>query len=76
VVGDWIRLHNEEFHNLYAPPNIIKVNKSRRLRWARYVAHKIFVRAPEGKRPLRRPKRTWENNIRMNLTEIWWEGVD
>jgi hypothetical protein len=58
VVGGWRRLHNEELHNLYATPNIIRVKKSRRMRWAELVAcigevknaYKILVRKPEGKR--------------------------
>jgi hypothetical protein len=80
VTGGWISLHNEEFHNLYSSPNI----KSRRMRWAGRVAHmgevrnmcKIFVRKPEGKRRLGRPKCIWENNITMTLRGMVWEGVD
>jgi hypothetical protein len=67
VAGGWRRLHNEGFHNLYASPNIIRVIKSRRMRWAGHVsrmgemrnAYKILVGKPEGKRPLGRPKRRW-----------------
>ena len=72
------RLHNEELHILYRSPNIIRVIKSRRLRWAGHVvrmedgrsAFKIVTGKPTGKRPLGRPRRRWENNIRMDLEEI------
>jgi hypothetical protein len=67
VAGGWRRLHNEELHNLYASPNIIRVIKSRRVRWAEYVAriremrnsYKMLFGKPEGKRPLGRPRRRW-----------------
>ena len=76
--GEWRRLHNEGLHSLYCSPNIVRVNKSRRLRWARHVvrmeegrsAFKILTGKPTGKRPLVRPRRRWEDNIRMNLEEI------
>jgi hypothetical protein len=63
VTGDWRRLHNEELHNLYASPNIIRVIKSR-TEWTRYIArmgeirnaNHILIRKPEGKRPLGRPQ--------------------
>jgi hypothetical protein len=79
VAGGWKRLHNEEFHNLYASPNII-----RRMESAGHVARKgemrntygTLVGNPEGKRPLRRPRHTWENNIRMYFREMGWKGVD
>jgi hypothetical protein len=79
VAGGWRTLHNEELHNLYASPNIIGVMKSRRMRWAGRIAHmrkminayKILVRKPERKRPLRRPRSRWEDNIRMDLGVDW-----
>jgi hypothetical protein len=65
VTGDWRKLHNEELHNLYSSPNIIRLIKSRRMRWAGHVArmgetrnaYRILVRKPEGKSPLGRPRR-------------------
>ena len=73
--GEWTRLHNEELHSLYRSPNIVRVNKSRRLRWAGHVARmeegrsafKILTGKPTGKRPLGRPRRIWEDIIRMDL---------
>jgi hypothetical protein len=71
-------LDNEKLHNLYASPNIIRVIKSRRMRWAGHIgrmgdirnAYKILVRKSEGKSPPGRPWHRWEDNIIMNLTEI------
>ena len=76
--GEWRRLHNEELHSLYRSPNIVRVIKSRRLRWAGHVARteegrsafKVLTGKPTGKRPLGRPRRRWEDNIRMDLEEI------
>ena len=76
--GEWRRLHNEELHSLYCTPNIVRVIKSRRLRWAGHVgrmeegrsAFKILTGKPTGKRPLGRPRRRWEDNIKMDLEEI------
>ena len=59
--GEWRRLHNEELHSLYHSPNIGRVIKSRRLRWAGHVARiKILTGKPTEKRPLGRPRRRWE----------------
>ena len=73
--GKWRRLHNEELHSLYRSPNIVRVIKSRRLRWAGRVARmekggsgfKVFTGKPIGKRFLGRPRRRWEDNIRRTL---------
>jgi hypothetical protein len=84
VTGEWRKLHNEEFHNLYSSPDIIRQVKSRRMRWAGHVSrrgeerkvYKILVGKPEGKRPLGRPRRRWEDGFRMDLGEICLWGVD
>jgi hypothetical protein len=87
VTGKWRKLHNEELHNLYSSPDIIRQVKSRRMRWAGHVArmgeerkmYKVLVGKPEGKRPLGRPRRRWEDGIRMDLREIGlgvWTGFD
>ena len=76
--GEWRRLHNEELHSFYRSPNIVRVIKSRRLRWTGPVARmeegrsafKILTGKPTGNRPLGRPRRRWEDNIRMDLEEI------
>jgi hypothetical protein len=77
VAGGWRRLHNEELHNLYASPNIIRVIRPRKMRWAGHIAamggmnaYSILLRKPEGKRPFGRPRHGWEDNIRMDLGEI------
>jgi hypothetical protein len=81
----WSRLHNEELNDLYSSPNIIRVIKSRRMRWAGHVArmgemrgaYRILVRISEGRRPLGRPRRRWEDNIKMDLQEVGWgHGLD
>jgi hypothetical protein len=84
VTGEWRKLHNEELHNLYSSPDIIRQVKSRRMRWEGHVArmgeernvYKVLVGKPEGKRPLGRPRRRWEDGIRMDLREIGLGGVD
>jgi hypothetical protein len=75
VTEGWRKRQNEELHGLYSSPNIIRVIESRNMRWEGHVAclrktrkaYKILVGRPEGKRPLERPKRRWEDNIKMNL---------
>jgi hypothetical protein len=79
----WRQLHNEELHNIYASPNIIKVIKTRRMRWAGHAAwmgeirnaYKILFRKPAWKRPFRRPRHKWEDNLECILQkqsgEVW-----
>jgi hypothetical protein len=84
VTGEWRKLHNEELHNLYYSPDIIRQVKSRRMRWAGHVArmgeerkvYKVLVGKPEGKRPLGRPRRRWGDGIRMDLREICLGGAE
>ena len=78
VTGEWRKLYNEEVNDLYSLPNIVRVVKSRRMRWAGHVArmgedrgeHRVLVGKPERKRPLERPRRRWEDNIKMDLEEV------
>jgi hypothetical protein len=75
---------NKELHDLYSSPSIIRIIKSRRMRWTGNVArmgekrnaYRLLVRKPEGKRPLGRPRRRWVYNIRMDLGEVGWSDVD
>jgi hypothetical protein len=92
VTGEWRKLHNEELRDLYSSPSIIRMVKSRRMRWAGHVArmgrggeerrreernaYRLLVGKPEGKRPLGRPGHMWVDNIRMNLGEVGWGDVD
>ena len=78
VTGEWRKLHIEELSDLYSLPSIVRVVKSRRMRWVEHVArmgegrvvHRVLVGKPEGKRPLGRPGCRWEDNIKMNLQEL------
>ena len=71
-------LYNEELSDLYSLPNVVRVVKSGRMRWTGHVAHmgegrgvhRVLVGKPEGKRPLGRPRRRWEDNIKMDLQEV------
>jgi hypothetical protein len=81
VTVEWRKLHNEELNNLYAAPNIARVIKSRRMRWTGHVArmgerYRILLGKPEGRRPLGRPRRRWDDNIRMDLREVGCGCVD
>jgi hypothetical protein len=80
VTGEWRRLHSGELHNLYSSTDIIRQIKSRRMRWAGHVArmaegrnvYRVLVGKSEGKRPLERPRRKWEDGIKMEFREIVW----
>jgi hypothetical protein len=82
--GSWRKLHNNELHSLYSSPNIVKVLKSRRMRWAEHVArmgegrgvYRVLVGRPEGKIPLGRPRRKWEDKIETDLREIRINGAN
>jgi hypothetical protein len=84
MAGEWGKLHNEELHNLYSSPDIIRQVKSMRMSCAGHVArmgeerkvYKVLVGKPEGKRPLGTPRRRWEDGIRMDLREIGLGDVD
>jgi hypothetical protein len=83
VTEEWSKLHNGELHNLCSSPDIIRQIKSRRMMWAGHVArmgegrnvYSVLLGKPEGKRPLGRPRRRWEDGIKMDLREIDWGGV-
>jgi hypothetical protein len=84
VTGDWRRLHNEETNVLYSSPNIVRVIKSRRMRWAGHVArmgkerrvYRVLVGKPEGRRPLGRHRCRWVDNIRTDLQEVGCGNMD
>jgi hypothetical protein len=75
-------LHNDELHSLYSSPNIVRVIKSRRMRWAGHVArmgegrdvYRVLIGRPKGRRPLGRPRHRWEDNIKIDLREIGIDG--
>jgi hypothetical protein len=85
VTGGWRKLHNEELHNLYSSPNIIRMIKSRGIRWAGHVArmgetrnaYRVLVGKPEGTRQLGRPRCRWVDNIKMDLRldVVVWTGL-
>jgi hypothetical protein len=83
VTGGWRKLHNEELHDLYLSPSIIRIIKSRRMRWTGHVArmvekrnvYRLLVGKPEGKRPLGRPRRRWADSTKIELLEIGLGGV-
>jgi hypothetical protein len=82
VTGGWRKLHNDELHGLYSSASIVRVIKAKRMRWAGHVArmgevrgaYNILIGRPEGRRPLGRPRRRLEDNIKMNLWEIGFVG--
>jgi hypothetical protein len=83
VMVEWRKLHNEELHDLYSSPSIIRIIKSRRMRWAGHVARMgrrgtridYCWESQKGKRPLGRPRRRRVDNIRMDLGEVGWGDV-
>ncbi|KAJ4451539.1 hypothetical protein ANN_03004 [Periplaneta americana] len=84
VTGEWRKLHNAELHALYSSPDIIRNIKSRHLRWAGHAAHmgesrnayRVLVGRPAGKRPLGRPRCRWEDNIKMDLRDVGYDGKE
>ena len=78
VMGEWRRLHKEELNYLYSSPNIVRVIKSRRMRWAGHVVrmgelmgvYRVLLGKPEGRKSLGRPRRRWVDNIRTDLQEL------
>jgi hypothetical protein len=82
--GSWRKLHNDELHSLYSSPNIVRMIKSRRMRWVGHVArmgegrgvYRVLVGRPEGKRPLGRPRSRWEDNIKLYLREAGIDGAN
>jgi hypothetical protein len=84
VTGEWKKLHNEDLHDLYSSPSIIRIMKARRMRLVGHVArmgekrnaYRLLLGKLEGRRPLGRPRRRWLDNIRMDLVEVGWSDVD
>jgi len=84
LTGEWKKLLHEELNDLYCSPNIVRVIKSRRMRWAGHVArmgedrgvYRVLVGKPEGRRPLGRPRHRWVDNIRMDLQELRCGDMD
>jgi hypothetical protein len=80
----WIKLHNEELNDLYCSHNIVRVIKSRRMRWTEHVARmgekrgvcRVLVGKPKGKKKLGGPRLRWEDNIKMNLQEVGCGGME
>jgi len=78
VTVEWRKLHNEEMNDLYFSPIIVRLIKSRRMRWAGHIAcmgerkglYRVLVGKPEGKRPIGRPRHRWDDNIKMDIQEV------
>jgi hypothetical protein len=84
MTGELKKLHNEELRDLYSSPSIIRIIKVRRMRWAGHVArmgakrnaYRLLAGKTEGRKPLGRPRRRWVDNIRVDLLEKGWGGMD
>jgi len=84
VTEEWKKLHTEQLNDLYSSPNIFRVIKSRRMRWMGNVARigkgkgvcRVWMRKPEGKRPMGRPRSRWEDNIKVDFQEVGCGGTD
>jgi hypothetical protein len=84
VTGESRTLHNEELHDLYSSPSIIRIIKARRMRWVGHAArmgkkrntYRLLVGKPKGKKPLGRPRRKWVDNTRMDFVEVGWGDAD
>ena len=84
MTGEWRKLHSEELNDLYCAPCVVRVIKSGRMRWTGHVArmgesegvYTVFVGTLEGKKPLGKPRRRWEDNAKMDLKEVGYEGMD
>jgi hypothetical protein len=84
VYRAWRNLHSDELHSLYSSPNIVRVIKSRTMRWARHMpcmgegrgVYRVLVGRPEGRRLLGRPRHRWEDNIKLDLRETGIDGVN
>jgi hypothetical protein len=82
--GSWRKLHNDDLRSLYSSPNIVRVIKSREMRWVGHVArmgegrgvYRVLVGRPESKRPLRRTSHRWKDNIKTDLREIGIDGAN
>jgi hypothetical protein len=82
--GSWRKMHNDELRSLYSSLNIIRMTKSRKMRWAGHMVrmgegrgvYRVLVGRPEGKRPLGRARRRWEDNIKMDLRETEVDGAN